>query len=78
MNHEYVLMQYYVRYLQEVRRLSKSSIGHYTQALRKISTMLVERNKIQETVYEIKDINELQLIREYLYKDPETECIVLD
>ena len=71
MNHEYVLMQYYVRYLQEVRRLSKSSIGHYTQALRKISTMLVERNKIQETVYEIKDINELQLIREYLYKDPE-------
>lgn len=71
MNHEYVLMQYYVRYLKEVRKLSDSSVGHYTQALRKISKMLVERNKIQETVYEIKDLNELQIVKEYIFQDPE-------
>lgn len=71
MNHEYVLMQYYVRYLKEVRKLSDSSVGHYTQALRKISKMLVERNRIQETVYEIKDLNELQIVKEYIFQDPE-------
>lgn len=76
MNHEYVLMQYYVQYLKEIRKVSDSSIGHYTQALRKISKMLIERNKIQETVYEIKDLNELQIIKEYIYNDP--EFIALD
>ena len=64
-------MQYYMRYLKKMRKLSDSSISHYIRALRKISKMLIERNKIEETIYEIRNINELQIIKEYIYKDPE-------
>lgn len=69
--HNQVLMKYYIKYLREIRGLSDSSVGHYTQALRKISAFLVEKEKIQETVYEIQDIGELDIIKTYLYNDPE-------
>lgn len=71
MKHDYMLMQYYIKYLKEVRKLSDSSVGHYTQALNKISKMLKEKNKISETIYELKDIGELSIIREYIYSDPD-------
>ena len=71
MKHEYMLMQYYMRYLQKVRKVSESTIGHYTQALNKISKMLVERDKIQETVYEIRSLDELKVIREFIFHEPE-------
>ena len=67
----HVLLTYYEKYLREIRGLSESSVGHYTQALRKISQMLVQREKIEETIYEIQDIGELEVIKTYLFNDPE-------
>lgn len=67
----YVLSTYYEKYLREVKKLSESSIGHYTQALRKISSMLVEREKIEESIYEVQDIGQLEILKEYLYTEPE-------
>lgn len=69
--HNQVLMTYYMKYLKEIRGLSDSSIRHYTQALRKISSYLVKHEKIYESVYEIQDIWELEMIRSYLYNDSE-------
>lgn len=68
--HEQVLMTYYIKYLREIRGLSDSSIGHYKQALRKISAYLVEKEKVRDSVYEIQDIGELEIIKSYLYNDP--------
>lgn len=70
------LLTYYINYLKYVRNLSDSSVAHYTQALRKISTFLCERGKITESVYEILDIGELEIIKEYLYSDE--EFMILD
>lgn len=64
-------MQYYIKYLKEVRGLSDSSVGHYTQALNKISKILKERDMIADTIYELKDIGELSVVREYIYADPD-------
>lgn len=67
----YGLMEYYIRYLRVVRKLSESSINHYTGALKYISKYLAEKNKIETSIYEISDIGELKIIREYLYNEPE-------
>ncbi len=67
----HVLLTYYEKYLRDIRGLSDSSVGHYTQALRKISQMLVQREKIEETIYEIQDIGELEVIKAYLFDDQE-------
>lgn len=53
---KHVLLTYYEKYLRDIRGISDSSIDHYTQALRKISKMLVDREKVEETIYEIQDI----------------------
>lgn len=37
---KYILFEYYVKYLRDIRKVSESSIGHYTQALRKISKII--------------------------------------
>lgn len=68
---EHVLLTYYVKYLKEIRMLSDSSINHYTQAMRRISSYLIEKKKVQETIYEIYDIGQLEVIKEFLYSDPE-------
>ena len=67
----HILLTYYEKYLQDIRGLSDSSVGHYTQALRKISQMLVQREKIEESIYEIQDVGELEVIKAYLFNDPE-------
>ena len=67
----HVLLTYYIKYLKEIRKVSDSSVGHYTQALRKISNILVERGKIEESIYEIQDIGELEIVRAYLFNDAE-------
>lgn len=68
---KYILFEYYVKYLRDIRKVSESSIGHYTQALRKISKILVQDNKINESIYEIKDLSELEIIKDYLYSNPD-------
>ena len=67
----HVLLTYYEKYMQDILGLSDSSVAHYTQALRKISQMLVQREKLEETIYEIQDIGELEVIKTYLFNDPE-------
>ncbi len=76
MKNDYVLMEYYTRYLREVRHLSDSSIKHYLGALRSISRYLVNKERIENTIYEIQDIGELEVIKTYLYQEP--EFIALD
>lgn len=68
---KHVLLTYYEKYLRDIRGLSDSSVGHYTQTLRRISKMLVDREKVEETIYEIQDIGELEVIKAYLFNDPE-------
>lgn len=67
----HVLLAYYEKYLRDIRGLSDSSVSHYTQALRRISQLLVQREKIEETIYEVQDIGELEVIKTYLLNDPE-------
>lgn len=66
-----VLEKYYVRYLTEVRHASESTVNHYLGALRTISKYLIDRNKISETVYEINELSDLEIVREYLYSQPD-------
>lgn len=73
---EYVLMTYYIKYLKEIRKVSDSTVKHYQDALRYISKYLVQKEKLNQTVYEIQDIGELEIIRTYLYTDP--DFIALD
>ena len=71
MNTNYVLREYYIRYLSDVRKLSKSTINHYMDAIRHISKYLVQEGKIENSLYEINDIGELEIIKEYLYHQPD-------
>lgn len=73
---EYVLMTYYSKYLKEIRKVSNSTVEHYQDALKYISKYLVQKGKLQHTVYEIQDIGELEIIRTYLYAD--SDFIALD
>lgn len=67
----YILMEYYTRYLKEVRHASSATIAHYTGALKSISKFLMERGKIQTSIYEITDLNELEIIKDYLFSNPD-------
>lgn len=68
---EYALMTYYIKYLKEIRKVSDSTVKHYQDALRYISKYLVQKEKLQQTVYEIQDLGELEIIKTYLYNDPD-------
>ena len=68
---EYVLMTYYIKYLKEIRKVSDSTVRHYQGALKTISKYLVNKRKIETNIYEIEDIGELEVIKEFLYHDPE-------
>lgn len=68
---DYVLKTYYNNYLRDVRNNSESTIRHYQEALRFISKFLVEREKIEDSIYEVQDIDELLVLREYLFNHPE-------
>lgn len=68
---EYVLLTYYAEYLKKIRKVSDSTIKHYQQAMRYISKFLVEKGKIKQSIYEVQNLDELVIIKEYLYSDPE-------
>ncbi len=65
----YVLEQYYVKYLKEIRGVSDSTVKHYQDALRHISKYLTGKGKLHQVVYELEDIEELDDLRTYLYAD---------
>lgn len=69
MSNIYVLKKYYTKYLKKISNSSPLTITHYLGALDFISTYLSEKEKIKNTIYEITDLNDLQIIREYLYQD---------
>lgn len=71
MDSKYVLSEYYVRYLRDVRCVSESTIKHYQDALKYISKYLVNTGKIENSIYEVCDIGQLEILREFLYNDPE-------
>lgn len=73
---EYVLLTYYKKYLKEIRKVSDSTVKHYQDALKYISLYLVKKGKLKQTVYEVQDIGELEVIKTYLYS--EQEFIELD
>jgi 5-methylcytosine-specific restriction protein A len=64
-------MTYYIQYLKKIRKVSDATVKHYQGALRTVSKFLVQKGKIQDTVYEIKDIYELEIVRTYLFSNPE-------
>ena len=68
---KYVLMTYYVKYLKKVRNVSNSTVEHYQQALQYISKFLVDRGKIKQSIYEIQNIDDLEILKEYVYLDPD-------
>lgn len=67
----YALMTYYNKYLKEIRKVSDSTVKHYQEAVRYISKYLAQKGKLKESLYEIQDIGELEIIKEYLYNDPD-------
>ena len=75
MNEE-VLMNYYAKYLKEIRKVTDSTVKHYQDALSYISNYLLQKRKIQRTIYEIQEIGELEIIKEELYANP--DFIALD
>lgn len=67
---------YYVQYLRNIRNLKESSVKHYLDAIKYISGFLAERDKITESLYEVHDLGELEIIREYIKQD--SEFVALD
>ena len=65
------MLTYYAEYLKKIRKVSDSTIKHYQQAMRYISKFLVEKEKIKQSIYEIQNLDELVIIKEYLYSEPE-------
>lgn len=65
----FVLQEYYVKYLKEVRGVKDSTVKHYLDALNYISRYLVSNRKIEASVYEIVDVGELEVVRTYLQND---------
>lgn len=59
-----------MQYLKKIRGNSSSTITHYLSALDVISSYLIQKQKIRITIYEITDLNNLQIIKEDLYQDP--------
>ncbi|HAR79879.1 MAG TPA: hypothetical protein DCR21_03520 [Succinivibrionaceae bacterium] len=67
----YILEKYFKSYNRDFQKLSESSIKHYCEAIKKISQILRSSNKVQDSLYEITDLNELDDIRQFLDKNQE-------
>lgn len=68
---EYLLQEYYIRYLRDIRKVSDTNIKQYQNALNNISRFLKRENKINQTIYEVLDIEELEELRNFLYQNTE-------
>ena len=63
-----VLKEYYIRYLRDIRGAKESTVNHYLGALNTISKYLIEKNIVSTSIYEIEEMDELEEIRSYLYR----------
>ena len=70
-----VLKEYYARYLQDVRKLSRSTVHHYWDALNNISRRLKDMGLVQDDIYEIGDLARLQEVREILFCDADFKAL---
>lgn len=68
---EYILKEYFARYIREVQHDKESTVKHYFEALKYISKILVARGLIKESIYEVESVNELQNLNDILDNDPE-------
>lgn len=71
----FALREYYAKYLTEVRKLKQSSVRHYYNSLNTISRLLRAKGLINDSVYEIRDLDELERIRAILYSDVEFKTL---
>lgn len=69
MSELYILKEYYARYLKNIRGVKDSSVNHYIDALNFISRLLIQRDRINRSIFEIYDISELETLRNYLKND---------
>lgn len=65
------LEAYFRQYMMNVRKLSESSVNHYTQALRTVSRYLRDANLITGDVYSVDKLVELKALRAALKTIPE-------
>lgn len=74
-NEEYdnanILKGYFSEYLRKVRGVKLTTVNHYLDALNNISRRLKDKKIVITDIYEIDSLNQLNNIREILYKDPE-------
>ncbi len=73
---KYILMDYFTKYLKDIRKVSNTSVEHYKQALKYISRYLKEKGIIKESIYEIQDVEEIEKIK--LFLDGDAAFLELD
>lgn len=71
MKKDYLLKEYYINYLRNVRKLSESSVKHYLGGLSTISKVLKTKEIIEESIYEVNTLVELLNAKAFLLNDPD-------
>ena len=66
-----ILKYYFANYLRDIRGLSESSVKHYFDALNNISRRLKEKGLVKKDIYEVKELGQLEGLKEILYADPD-------
>lgn len=71
----YILEQYFRVYNRKFQGLSESSVNHYCDAIKKISSILIANNMVIDSLYEVSDLNELDKIRNFLDNNSEFKAL---
>ena len=64
-----ILMEFFSKYMLEIRGVKQSTVDHYFEALRYISKRLKHMNLVQQDIFEIADLEKLTTIRDILFAD---------
>ena len=70
MGQSWQLQQHYETYLRKIRKVSEASIRHYEEALKWISKYLKGKGVVEESIYEVLQLDQLRIIRDELFSDP--------
>lgn len=71
----YILEQYFRVYNRKFHGLTESSVNHYCDAIKKISSILRSNNMVIDSLYEVSDLNELDKIRNFLDNNIEFKAL---
>lgn len=63
------LQYHFEHYIRDVRKRKESTANHYVDALNNISKRLKEMGLVEDDIYEVRDITELQRMKEVLLQD---------